>query len=638
MKLQKNKHISILFLLCFLVLSAASVKNLNNRAQKFFDGKKYNKAIELWLNALEIEPENEKIQQKIELIYEIKQKKDLALQKSRLNYKIARKEIDRDFDKAKKRADIAIKQFIVAYRLDPTDPALKDIREDMKLLDEKIRAILARERLSRELKAKRIKLLLLANKAMDAQRFKDALKNYSAILKFFPKDQKALEGRRKSKLAIDNIIKFEKIRQFMIAGKGFLKLKKIKDARLQFVQVLNLDPGNREARDFLSTIDEKLEGQRLKAQRLLQAEEFYRSGKANIKKNRFSSAKDDFDNALALIPKYKDTERWINNLDRLKKDYQEKKRLQTIREIGREFQNGIVAYTEGRYRDAIVHFEKTLSLDKTNKEAKDFIQKAKEAQKEEEQEKVDVNSPYYNIVHALASSGIYLFKQQKYFESRKRWDRILQLFPKNKNAMIYFMKCNIKLNPQAYKNFSIRVFKEGKDLLKKKKFRDALKKFELIKGIDPTYPQIALMIRRSSGKQNYVRQGNLTRADVKTIDRRYKNAMRLYNAGGARNIKLAYNEFLWIRRRTPNNVKVIVIINKLRYQLGGVKINPVDRQQRLTRKQRLLVRRYYNNGINYYANNQYRRAIRQWRRVLAIDPRHRQARNNIRKTLGILNQ
>ena len=72
---------------------------MDREAQESFDKRDYNQAIGLWLNCLEIEPENEKIQQKIELVYEIKQRKDISFQKARLNYRIARKKLKEDDDK-----------------------------------------------------------------------------------------------------------------------------------------------------------------------------------------------------------------------------------------------------------------------------------------------------------------------------------------------------------------------------------------------------------------------------------------------------------------------------------------------------------------------------------------------------------
>ncbi len=56
----------------------------------------------------------------------------------------------------------------------------------------------------------------------------------------------------------------------------------------------------------------------------------------------------------------------------------------------------------------------------------------------------------------------------------------------------------------------------------------------------------------------------------------------------------------------------------------------------LTAKQRELVNKYYYNGINYYTNNNFQKAIEEWRKVLAIDPGNVKARNNIRKVLAFM--
>jgi tetratricopeptide (TPR) repeat protein len=50
------------------------------------------------------------------------------------------------------------------------------------------------------------------------------------------------------------------------------------------------------------------------------------------------------------------------------------------------------------------------------------------------------------------------------------------------------------------------------------------------------------------------------------------------------------------------------------------------------------VRELYFRGINYYSANRYQDAIAEWRKVLAIDPNHEKAKNNIRQTLILLKQ
>ncbi|MGQ9844470.1 MAG: tetratricopeptide repeat protein [Spirochaetota bacterium] len=58
--------------------------------------------------------------------------------------------------------------------------------------------------------------------------------------------------------------------------------------------------------------------------------------------------------------------------------------------------------------------------------------------------------------------------------------------------------------------------------------------------------------------------------------------------------------------------------------------------KKLTPRQQELVREYYFKGINYYSNNKFELAITEWRKVLAIDPNHEKAKNNIKKCLILL--
>ena len=76
-------------------LDAATVREMDREAQAYFDKRDYNQAIGLWLTCLEQEPDNEKIQLKIEIVYEIKQRKDIAFQRAKLNYRFARKKARR---------------------------------------------------------------------------------------------------------------------------------------------------------------------------------------------------------------------------------------------------------------------------------------------------------------------------------------------------------------------------------------------------------------------------------------------------------------------------------------------------------------------------------------------------------------
>lgn len=628
--------IPLFFAVFFQTAYSETADEIDRRAEEAYEKKEFNRAITLWLNILDTDPENERIQKKIEVIYEIKQKKDIALQKSKLNYKISKKTYKENLKLGKSSADSAIENFIIAYRIDPGDPEMSGMREDLKRLDEEIKAELEKERLSEELKKRYLFLLDKGRKEMGEEKFEDALKSWDEILSFYPKDSEAIEGRRRSKLAIDNRLKFEKIKSFLVKGKELYLETKYLQARLEFTQVLSIDPDNREARDFMEQIDDKLQEKRLKEQRLQQAEDFYQAGLLDIKNNRFDQAQESFSSALAMIDNYRDSKARIAAIPGLKKEFLERQRLERLQRVVFEFQNGMLAFSETRYRDAISAFEKTLQLDPKNTLAKRYIERAKDAQRQVEEESVDEFSPYYNIVKSLAVSGKRLFEQGNFSESRKKWDKILELFPKNRQAIEYALKCDLKMNPEAFKSFAQRIVSDGKEQIRKKEFADALKKFELIKSISANYPEIDALIAQSKGGAAR-RDTALSQAEILEIERRYQSAVNLIQTGTRQNTQRALEDLRWVTAKDPNNVKALIALNKVESQLR-IGEGPIDAgaKRKLTQAQQQLVLKYYYSGINYYSGNDFKKAIEEWRKVLAIDPDHVQAKNNIRKTLAFL--
>ncbi len=644
----KNKT-KILILIFSLIISGSfglrseSIEEMDKRAQDSFEKKEFNQAIALWLSILDIDPENDKIQKKIEMIYELKQKKDLALQKSKLNYSFARGVLKTDFLSAKALALSSFDNYITAYRIDPKDEELQNMKEAMKRLEDEIKVEEEKDRLSRANKARRERLMAEALKLMDDKKYPEALKNWEEILSFFANDKEADEGRRRCQMAIDNKIKFEKINNFMAKGKELFIKKDLNASRLEFVQVLGLDPRNREAKDFIEQIDEKFEAARMGEQRKQQAENLYQSGLENIRRSRFDEAQDDFENSLAFIKDYKDAKERIKTIPALKKQFQEMENTKKFERINREFQDGLIALSEGRYKDAIAAFDTTLALDPKNDRARGYLKQAKEAQSLAEEEVVDENSPYYNIVNTIILSGKRHYGSGQYDESRKNWNNILKLFPKNKIATEYLLRCELKLNPEAFKTFSKRLIEEGNDFLNKKQPKQALKKFELIKSISPDFPGIDKLIAQTGIENVNIGVGGggaapVTPAERADLERRYRIAINLYQQGGKENSQKALNELQIIAKRDPDNIKAVISANKIEAELrfGTGNVGEAGGRQQLTADQKELVKKYYYSGISYYSNNNFNRAVDEWRKVLAIEPDNIKAKNNIRKTLILL--
>jgi tetratricopeptide (TPR) repeat protein len=257
----------------------------------------------------------------------------------------------------------------------------------------------------------------------------------------------------------------------------------------------------------------------------------------------------------------------------------------------------------------------------------------KEAIRDIEEEVVDVDSPYYSIVNPLIISGKQLYDRGNYIESRKRWDEILRLFPKNRVSLEYLLKCELALNPAAFQDFAQKIVEEGKGLLDGGKYAKALTKFELIRSISADYPEINELIAQAKRGTERAAPAGVNQQD---IEARYALGMELYQRGGKANIEAALANFRWVVANNPNHARSLIAMNRIESQLryGGGEAAP--ERAGLTEKQKELVRTYYYNGINYYTNNNFDRAIEEWRKVLVIDPTHEKARNNIRKSLVLL--
>ncbi len=615
------------------VIFPESTEEMDRRASMYYANKEFTKALGEWLQILEIDPENESVQKKIEILYEEKHRKDLSYQKARYYYRLAQDSLTENPQKAQEDSDRAIADFVIAYRIDPQDSDLQLMREDMRKLQEEVKIELAKKRLSEELKKRYLALMQEADTHMASNQFENALKNYREVLSFVPSDPAATEGIRNAELAISNRLKYEKIQALLASGIALFTDKNYKDARVNFEEVIDLDPKNSQAKNYLKKIDGFLEDRRNYELKRIQAEQSYVSGIENIRKKNFNQAADDFENVLSLIDNYKDTRERLASIARLKKEYAEEQRMLRLKNIDKEFQNGLLAYADARYKEALSYFEKTLVLDPANELAKKYMARVKDAIRDIEEEVVDEDSPYYELVNSLMVSGKQLYDKGDYTASRQRWEKILRLFPKNRIALEFLLKCEIRLNPAAYKEVAQGIMDEGRAFLREKKFNEALKKFELIKSISPEYADLDVLIAAARGGMEKVTAPQGVTGDVNA---KYAEAMNLYAQGGKANIEKALVNFRWIIARDPNNVKALINMNKIESQLrlGGTDV--VEARDRLTEKQRLMVRTYYYNGINYYTNNNFEKAIEEWRKVLAIDPTHEKARNNIRKSLVLL--
>ncbi|HOF32760.1 MAG TPA: tetratricopeptide repeat protein [Spirochaetota bacterium] len=531
----------------------------------------------------------------------------------------------------------ALGNFVAAYRIDPNDPELVRLREQMKILEEDLRNELNKRRISEEKIRQYNEFITIARGFVEQEKYEESIPEWKKALGIMPQDIYAKEELRKAELAVSNRIKFEKIKSLLASGRVFFDAKKYPDSLAEYKQVISLDPKNRDALNYIARIEKLSYEIETSAKKRIQAEQFYQSGISNINSYDFDAALDDFNNTASLIPDYKDVQSRIKSIPQLKKNFADRLLRDKLVEIDKEFNNGLFYFSQANYKDALISFERTIKLDPNNETAIGFAKRVKEALKQQQEEVIDESSPYYDLVSSLIANGKILYEKGKYAESEENWRKILNLFPQNVIAAQYLARCQIKTDPRRFKEYTDKLAAEGRELLDKKDNARALKKFEILKSVNPEYPDIANLIALASRKP--VRQqvnADLT-ATPQEIQDRYNEALAYYNRGGAANLRNARDNFRWVVDRDPENTKAIVALNRVEAELRASG-STIPVKKALTSEQEARVRELYFRGINYYSANRYQDAIAEWRKVLAIDPNHEKAKNNIRQTLILLKQ
>jgi tetratricopeptide (TPR) repeat protein len=635
--LYKKNLIFIFIIIIFFTgseLRSDSIKEIDKRAEEYYNNKEFNKAISEWLSILEIDPKNEEIQKKIETVYDEKQKKDTSFQVAKIQLKLAKRSVDSNLKDSNTKTDMATNNFIIAYRIDPKDPELQILKDDLRDFKKILEVENRKTRLSEAMKAQYMALLPVAREKMRQKEYEEALKIWKELLSIVPLDTVAKEGKRQAELAIENRLKYERLIALLESGVSLFNQKKYQEAEIEFKQALDIDSANKEGKSYLEKIKDILEEKRNAELIKIQVEQLYTDGIENLKKKNFDRAKENFENIISLVDDYKDVKNRLQSIDRLRKEWEEQQRIARLRTIDTQFEKGLVALNDSRYKDAIIAFEAVLTLDPKNDLAKRYIQTAKEAQEQIEEERVTEDSPYYNIINPYMVSGKLLYDKGEYSESRRRWEKILDLFPKNKIATEYLLRCNIKINPDAFADFLSTYINDGRAFLKDKRYRLALAKFEMIKSIQNNYPGIDGLI--ANAKAGLAKRPALAaNVSQNEIDKRLNLGIDFYRKGGEENIKLALREFKWVNANDPENTSALVYTNKIESQLR-VGNAPVAAVQKLTDRQKKLVDTYYFRGINHYANNRFDDAIGEWRKVLAIDPDNEKAKMNIQRCLALL--
>ncbi len=191
-------------------------------------------------------------------------------------------------------------------------------------------------------------------------------------------------------------------------------------ARVEWRSVLELDPNNEKAREYLSKTEEKLKG--LTGQHRLRA-------LALEQKGQLAAALGEWNMVRTLDPasaEAKEASVRINlRLDEMGRNYTETSKRLKAMEL---FDGAMKLFGDGRYAEAARELNELLRLDPAHEEGRKLLMRAQRrmtplTDKEKEQ------------VRALYIEGMKFFTQNEYAKAVEQWRRILDIDPDNESVM-----------------------------------------------------------------------------------------------------------------------------------------------------------------------------------------------------------
>ena len=201
-------------------------------------------------------------------------------------------------------------------------------------------------------------------------------------------------------------------------------------------------------------------------------------------------------------------------------------------------------------------------------------------------------------VKKFIDDGIAKFETEQYLEAKKQFNRVLIFDPSNTTAHDYIAKIE-----QTFSDLGEEYFYRGVGYYRQRNYKQAIEEFTTALTYNPNL----------SEAKSY-----LEKAKARISDNRAKIMQLLEEARALEKRKKYYdatNKYLAVLKLDKANNVARARITDLRPQIVR------------------FVNRTFNTGMDYYRHKNYKKAETVFRRILAIDPKHKAAKQNLAKLL-----
>lgn len=295
------------------------------------------------------------------------------------------------------------------------------------------------------------------------------------------------------------------------------------------------------------------------------------------------------------------------------------------------FKQGLADYDAGDYKSAMENFSEALFLDPNNKQAKYYLEKAgrkflEAVEAKRESDRIEILNRARTViaerkkkVKESYDTGIKHYKRGEFLRAGEAFNAVLEIEPEHKEAKKYLELIEKRLqdivNKGEFESVSELYYAQGIIFYIKGEWAKAIPQWENAVKIDPSNKEISEFLKIAQKRKQ--EEEAFEKAEVL-----YRDGLAQYNNG---KINEAIKQLEEVIKLNPQHRKAQELLAKVREKADGIKKEEQERKLRET------VEKCYFKGIDYYAEGQFNKAIKEWEEVLKIDPTHSGATEYLKK-------
>jgi len=295
------------------------------------------------------------------------------------------------------------------------------------------------------------------------------------------------------------------------------------------------------------------------------------------------------------------------------------------------FEQGLAEYESGNYKAAMENFFEALYLNPTNKRAKQYLEKAgkkfmEEVETRRESERTEILRKAQGIIAERKQkvkenyeSGVKHYSQGELLRASIEFNAVLEIEPEHKEAKKYLELIRKRLedivNKGEFRTVSELYYAQGAIFYINGEWAKAISQWKNALKLDSSNKELSEFIKIAEKRRH--QEEALEKAEVL-----YRDGSAHYNEG---KIEEAIKELQEAVKLNPQHMKAQDYLARAKEKVATVSKEEEEKSRRE------IMDKHYFQGIDYYAEGKFKKAIEEWDEVLGIDPEHKGAKEYIDK-------